>query len=91
MSQEPLDWAKASFKDAHESLSLAMSAQFGQFGCTDWKWTARVTSWSDTTGKQSRGRPQTTWEDDLRGPKILMALCYILGEINSLLIRKVFL
>ncbi|GBP61538.1 hypothetical protein EVAR_44009_1 [Eumeta japonica] len=33
---------------------------------TDRRWTARVTLWNGPTGKRSRGRPSTRWEDDLR-------------------------
>lgn len=55
---------------AIDALMFALKQKWKWAGhikrCTDQRWTTRVTSWSGPTGKRSRGRPLTRWEDDLR-------------------------
>ncbi|GBP37018.1 Putative uncharacterized transposon-derived protein F52C9.6 [Eumeta japonica] len=55
---------------ATDALNYALKLKWKWAGhvvrYTDRRWTARVTLWNGPTGKRSRGRPPTRWEDDLR-------------------------
>lgn len=56
--------------NATDALTYALKLKWKWAGhvarYTDQRWTAKVTYWSGPTGKRSRGRPLTRWEDDLR-------------------------